>query len=163
MFRCCAEARNNTTETPTWAEQLCRRWAVRHRSRQHPVTTMTSGPQVRRQLLTQFNICRSRDAATVDRLAAVLLCWYLARVDTVHGLMLTAVSSHLRLAVAAILVSAVMLLLAGCVVTALRLLWSALSVLVYSLLHFALLLAALLAGTLAALTFVASFRSSSTF
>jgi len=122
---------------------------------------MTNGPQVRRQLVTQFNICRSRDAATIDRVAAVLLCWYLARVDMLHGLMLTALSSHLRLALAVVLVSVAMLLLAGCVVGALLLVWSVLTVLVYSLLHFALLLAAMLAGTLASLTLVASFHSSS--
>jgi len=146
-------------ETPSWAEQLCRRWAVRYRSREHPVTT-TNGPQVRRQLVTQFNICRSRDVATSDRLVAVLLCWYLARVDMVHGLMLTAVSSQLRLALAVILVSVTMLLLAGCMVTGLRLVWSALTVFVYSLLHFTLLLVAMLAGALATLTFVTSFHSS---
>ena len=156
MFCCYAEPRNNTADTSTWVEQLCRRWAVRYRSRQHPAT---NGPQVRRQLVTQFNICRSRDACTVDRLAAMLLCWYLARVDHVHGLMLTAISSHLRLAVAVILVSVAMLLLAGCVVATLRLVWSALTMLVYSLLHFTLLLATMLAGTLATLTLVASFHS----
>jgi len=121
---------------------------------------MTSGPQVRRQLVTQFNICRSRNAATVDRLAAVILCWYFARVDTVHGVLLTAASSHLRLALAVILVSATMLLLAGCVVAALQLVWSAMTVLVYSLLHFTLLLAAMFATTLATLTFVANLQSS---
>jgi len=78
-----------------------------------------------------------------------------------HGLMLTALSSHLRLALAVMLVSVAMLLLAGCVVGAILLVWSALTVLVYSLLHFALLLAAMLAGTLASLTLVASFHSSS--
>jgi len=122
---------------------------------------MTNGPPVRRQLVTQFNICRSRDAATIDRVSAMLLCWYLARVDMLHGLMLTALSSHIRLALAVVLVSVEMLLLAGCVVGVLLLVWAVLTVLVYSLLHFALLLAAMLAGTLASLTLVASFHSSS--
>ena len=94
--------------------------------------------------------------ATADRLAAVLLCWYLARVDQVHGLLLTAVSSHLRLAVAVLLVSVSMLLLAGSVVMLVRLVWSALTVLLHSLLHFTLLLVVMLAGTLATLTLVAS-------
>jgi len=123
--------------------------------------TTTSGPQVRRHLLAQFNICRRREAAAVDRLAAVLLCWYLARVDTVHELLLTAVSSHLRLAVAVVLVSATMLLLAGSVVVCVRLAWSALTVLLHSLLHFALLLFIMLAGTLTILTIVAGLHSSS--
>ena len=122
--------------------------------------TTTNGLQVRRQLVTQFNICRSRDVPTTDRLVAVLLCWYLSWVDMVHGLMMTAVSSQLRLAVAVIFVSTAMLLLAGCVVAGLRLVWSALTVLVYSLLHFTLLLVAMLAGVLATLTFVASLHSS---
>jgi len=74
--------------------------------------------------------------------------------------MMTAVSSQLRLAVAVIFVSTAMLLLAGCVVAGLRLVWSALTVLVYSLLHFTLLLVAMLAGVLATLTFVASLHSS---
>jgi len=145
-------------ETPGWAEQLCRRWAVRYRSRQHAVTT-TNGPQVRRQLITQFNICRSRDVATADRLVAVLLCWYLARVDMLHGLILTTVSSQVRLALAVMLVSVTMLLLAGCVVAGLRLVWSVLTVLVYSVLHFTLLLVAMLAAALAVLTFLTSFYS----
>jgi len=149
---------DDSAQKPTWAEQLCRRWAVRYRSRHHPIATPTSGAQVRRQLLTQFNICRSRNTAAVDRLAAVLLCWYLARVDTLHGVMLTAISSHLRLALAAILVSGTMILLAGGAVMAVRLAWSALTALLYSILHFALLLVLMLAATLATLTLVASFH-----
>ena len=158
----------------TWAERLCRRWAVRYRSRRHPAqatpttstdTTTTSGPQARRQLITmhQFSVCRRRDVATADRLVAVLLCWYLARVDSVHhglGLTYTGVSWQLRLAVAVVLVSVLMLALATCVVAGLRLVWSALSVVVCSLLHFTLLLVAVLAGALAALTLAASFQSS---
>jgi len=158
---CSAETRSKMAETPgpTWTEQLCRRWAVRYRSRKHPVT-VTSSPQVRRQLISQFNVCRSRDVATVDRLTAALLCWYLSRVDSLHGLMLTvAVSSHLRLALAVLVVSAAMLVLTGCVVGIVRLVWSMLTVLVYSLLHFTLLLAAMLAGTLATLTLLASFHA----
>jgi len=147
-------------ETRSWAEQLCRRWAVRYRSRQHPVTP-TSGPQVRRQLLeAQLNVCRRRDSAAADRLSAVLLCWYLARVDLVHTLLVSAVSSvQLRLAVAVLLVSASMLLLAGGVVFSVRLVWSALTVLVHSLLHFALLLVIMLTVTLSTLTLVACLHS----
>jgi len=72
--------------------------------------------------------------------------------------MLTAISSHLRLALAAILVSGTMILLAGGAVMAVRLAWSALTALLYSILHFALLLVLMLAATLATLTLVASFH-----
>ena len=145
----------------SWAEQLCRRWAVRHRSREHAITAAaTNGPQaVRRRLVSaQFNVCRSRDAAAVDRLAAALLCLYLSGVDSaLDGLTLTAgVSAVVGLCVAVTLVSAVMLLVTGCVVIALRLVWSALTALIYSLLHFTLLLASMLAVTLATLTLLTS-------
>ena len=66
---------------------------------------------------------------------------------------------RVRLALAVLLVSATMLVLAAGVVVVVQLAWSALTALLHSLLHFALLLVAMLAATLATLTLLASLHS----
>jgi hypothetical protein len=128
---------------------------VVRKSKVSPVVTS----RLHRLLLTQYNICQSRNAETVERIIAVFFCWYFGHIEFVYGLLTSrnAVQrSYLRLAVAVGLVTAVLVLAACATLVSLRLAWTGLTLIIQSTLNFALLLVCIFAVSIATVT-LASF------